>query len=559
MVRRQRAPGLECQGAARRAGCVRDGLQRGVYQFCPRRARAGFSAAEEGERYVATPGGGGGIKEANGEADLCGAIEDLSEEEKKAEAAPIVAQEVYVLMRMGRVEDAVSRSAELDVEKWALSLYLPFSLSLFLPLSLSPSLSLVQSLYIQSLYIYIQGLTPPSLADTALRLIATNNEISAISRLPSYNPHTALKAAADAASSSSSSSTARPFRFQSRSLEQNSAILDLQVGKLNAVKAAASKRASTDPTDPINGVLHAAAAVAPAGNPTGKEAQTKITKLLSASPHDIGLALTLTQLQIQRTNLTGALQTLGTLTTSLPPAQRFQPGLVGLQVALHQHLGQKAHTKSLLHAASTFWRTAASSPDPALLRAAASAQLDSTEPADLLIAGSLFADLLAANPADTLAACGLVAAYATTDPARITPQHLAALPDVERLIADIDAAALEAGGVAVQPRGKRAADDDDDDGTARPRERVKKVRRKKTKVPALLVGKTPDAERWLPVRDRSSYRPKGKKGKKAVGATQGGVVVAEAEADATKEVKKVVGPGGGGGAGKKKKKKAGKR
>jgi signal recognition particle subunit SRP72 len=34
-----------------------------------------------------------------------------------------------------------------------------------------------------------------------------------------------------------------------------------------------------------------------------------------------------------------------------------------------------------------------------------------------------------------------------------------------------------------------------------------------------------DPERWLPIKDRSSYRPKNKKGKKkAMEATQGGVV-----------------------------------
>lgn len=37
-------------------------------------------------------------------------------------------------------------------------------------------------------------------------------------------------------------------------------------------------------------------------------------------------------------------------------------------------------------------------------------------------------------------------------------------------------------------------------------------------------AKTPDPERWLPLKDRSSYRPKGKKGRqKAAEKTQGGV------------------------------------
>lgn len=36
-------------------------------------------------------------------------------------------------------------------------------------------------------------------------------------------------------------------------------------------------------------------------------------------------------------------------------------------------------------------------------------------------------------------------------------------------------------------------------------------------------GKAPDPERWLPLRDRSTYRPKGKKGRAKAALTQGGV------------------------------------
>lgn len=41
-----------------------------------------------------------------GLADLCEALEDLSEEEKKAETLPIVVQQIYVLTRQGEYEDA---------------------------------------------------------------------------------------------------------------------------------------------------------------------------------------------------------------------------------------------------------------------------------------------------------------------------------------------------------------------------------------------------------------------------------------------------------------------
>lgn len=397
--------------------------------------------------------------------------------------------------------------------------------------------------------------SPSSLTDTALKLIATNNEISAEGRLAAYNPHVALKtAAAASAGSSSSSATARPFSFQSRSLERNTAILNLEVGKLGAVKTATTKHAKTYPDDPANGVLRAAAVVA--GNLPRKEAQNKIAKLLQADPKDIGLALTLTQLQMERNNTTGALSTLATLSTALDPPQRYQPGLVGLQVALHHRQGQKGHIKHLLHHASTFWKSTAA-PNTAILRAAGSAQLESSEPQDLRDAGSLFESLLAADPGDAFANCGFVAAYATTDAARVLPRHLDALTPVDLFLNGIDVGALEAAGVA-QPSRKRAAQEEAEG--ARPKEKGKRVKRKKSRVLPEMVGKTPDPERWLPVKDRSSYRPKGKKDKrKAAGATQGGAV--EESAEVKTEVKKIVGGGGGGGPGgaaKKKKKKGGK-
>lgn len=47
--------------------------------------------------------------------DLCNALEDLSDEEKKLELTPIIAQEVCALINLGRIEDAMARSQELGV------------------------------------------------------------------------------------------------------------------------------------------------------------------------------------------------------------------------------------------------------------------------------------------------------------------------------------------------------------------------------------------------------------------------------------------------------------
>jgi signal recognition particle subunit SRP72 len=66
-----------------------------------------------------------------------------------------------------------------------------------------------------------------------------------------------------------------------------------------------------------------------------------------------------------------------------------------------------------------------------------------------------------------------------------------------------------------------------------------------------VEGKKMDPERWLPMRDRSYYRPKGRKGKKrAEGLTQGGVVENDKGTPAAQEKK--------GGADKGKNKKKGK-
>lgn len=191
-----------------------------------------------------------------------------------------------------------------------------------------------------------------SLVDTALKLIATNNEISASSRLDDYNPHISLVAAATAANSAKSS-TARPFLFQSRTLERNQAVINYEVGKLSAVKAQAARHEQTYPNDPVNGVLSAAAH---AGKVTGKEAENKVVALLVAKPKDIGLALTLVQLRMRAKNITGAIETLDKLLAVLEPEQRYQPGLVGLLVGLYEHQGRKQHMKNILSQASEFWK-----------------------------------------------------------------------------------------------------------------------------------------------------------------------------------------------------------
>lgn len=150
----------------------------------------------------------------------------------------------------------------------------------------------------------------------------------------------------------------------------------------------------------------------------------------------------------------------------------------------------------------------------------------------------------------------------------MSSEEAATLTPVARLIAGVDVDALEEAGVPLPlpstsattatPSRKRALLDDDKSKPAR--KRVRKSRLPKDYDPA----KTPDPERWLPLKDRSTYRPKGRKGRqKAAEKTQGGGVGvggekgAEAKAGGGEGVIKAAEkkPGGGQAKGRKKGKK----
>jgi signal recognition particle subunit SRP72 len=148
----------------------------------------------------------------------------------------------------------------------------------------------------------------------------------------------------------------------------------------------------------------------------------------------------------------------------------------------------------------------------------------------------------------------LVASKATIEHEEISPE-LGKMTPISNLIKGVDIAALEKAGIPQSSNAlaiaqqissrKRPAD-----GAQSKPKRLRKSRLPKDYEP----GKTPDPERWLPLRDRSNYRPKGKKkGRKdASDRTQGGVVADDigVKDTTTKNPGTVI---GGGGANKKKK------
>ena len=120
--------------------------------------------------------------------------------------------------------------------------------------------------------------------------------------------------------------------------------------------------------------------------------------------------------------------------------------------------------------------------------------------------------VLAVNPMSWFAALISLTHKVSSDLEKLTP--------TSRLVSSIDAAALEEAGIpslsipaTVIASKKRAADAESDKKDQPP---IKRKIQKSKKPKDFKENKKMDPERWLPLRDRSTYQPKGKKEKKKV-------------------------------------------
>ena len=287
--------------------------------------------------------------------------------------------------------------------------------------------------------------------------------------------------------------------------------------------------------------------------------------MLEKSPKDVGLIVTLTQMYILEGDMTSAITLLQSFFARLEASDtpvdqdvRFAPGLVSLLVSLYSRQRRKTHMKQELATAAVYWRNKSKSKDVSvsqpLLTAAGTALLQSSDESDLKEAGDIFALLRKQNTDSKIALAGYVASHAASDPTSVS-QDAGKLTPVKDLIKDVDIDALERAGIPqssnalaiaqqVNKRKRKAVGDE-----ASTKRKVRKSRLPKH----FEEGKTaaPDPERWVPLRDRSTYKPrKGKKGKRGQGEdkTQGGIVAEDVG------VKTEIGVGGGGAGGSSSKK-----
>ena len=409
-----------------------------------------------------------------------------------------------------------------------------------------------------------------SVPEPPTRVIAQNNGLASSTK--NENPFMTQRISD---SVPSLSHTEKHFEHQASILQRNRYAIDLQSQKYPGVAYSTSAIISKSPSpnlSPFVNSLSVLNAAATARGESGKASLKQILPLLEQRPNDVGLLLTIIQLYILTNNPGPAINLLESFFKRLEESNtdtdlevRFAPGLIALLVSLYRLSGRKAPIKSELGKAASYWRRKPKPSSNTLLRAAGISLLESSTPKDLEAAGEIFSSLREHDPNDRTAIAGYVASYATTDFSKVSPD-LDKLTPIARLVSGIDAAALEEAGMptlpvpaAVAASKKRAAADAEADKKEQP---VKKRKIRKSKMPKdFEEGKKMDPERWLPLRDRSSYRPKGKKGKKkAMDLTQGGVVKEEESLELAGGAGSVpVQKAAGGGGGNKNKKKKGKK
>jgi len=238
---------------------------------------------------------------------------------------------------------------------------------------------------------------------------------------------------------------------------------------------------------------------------------------------------------------------------------RFSPGLVAILIGLYKIQGRKTHIKQELAKAADFWRHK-SKASQSLLQAAGAALLSSSSSKeDCSVAGDIFSKLREQSPDNKAALAGFVASKAAEAHDDISSE-VGKLTPVTNLTEDVDVDALETAGIPHSTNALAIAQHKSSRKRPADGEQSKPKRIRKSRLPKdYEPGKTPDPERWLPLRDRSNYRPKGKKkGKKDGGdRTQGGIVADDVGVKDT--ASKGPSAAGGGGPANKKKKGKGKK
>ncbi|ODQ67210.1 hypothetical protein NADFUDRAFT_49648 [Nadsonia fulvescens var. elongata DSM 6958] len=306
--------------------------------------------------------------------------------------------------------------------------------------------------------------------------------------------------------------------FQAQSMYMNEAFLDGQSGKrvdkyFNKVH---SKSVSLVGAEVI--ALYSELSL------TGEEpTRTQIAAFVNAikkNPSSLPASLGLAQLYSSSENYDAAGKVLvefrGAVAKGSNASDAFKPGLIGLLASLFRIQGRKLAACELIKTALTHWSTEQGLSNE--VKAAALTLLDSNNEEDIQTCASLFENFYQANPDDFINIASVIAC----NPVRYAEER-SKLISIDSIIADVDIAQIIENGVYPLLKKKTVANKIDPKVAA-------KIKRRKPKYPKDYdANKKPDPERWLPLRDRSSWKPK-KKDKNNKNKTQGGNLSAAAAA-----------------------------
>lgn len=239
----------------------------------------------------------------------------------------------------------------------------------------------------------------------------------------------------------------------------------------------------------------------------------KLRKLYTQQPANIALGFALAQLYYNDNKLDSATSTLEELHKNLKPinvSQAYLPGLVGALVNLFKLQGRDTAISTLLNESLEEWSKDENSSQE-LIAIAASTLAGSDDPSVRAKAQESFTQLLKARPNDKLSIAGVLASSSNPD-----STLSAKLEPIDKLVADVNVQSINEAGVhpLLQTRKRKAATTSE---SSKVRKKARKPRLPKDYDPS----KQPDPERWMPKRDRSTYKPK-KKDKKNTKNTQGG-------------------------------------
>ena len=319
------------------------------------------------------------------------------------------------------------------------------------------------------------------------------------------------------------------FEFQEFLARKNKLALDLSCSKIEGIKRSTTKSMasiSAPSIDPAVNVASSANAAAHTHGQLGRQDLKTILSLFQKRPYEVGLVLTILQIYVLTGKNVAAIKILEEFFKRLDAVTfadyqdvRFHPGLIAIAISLYSSQGRKLNAGDELARAASYWKTREKAPS-GLLKAAGISLLEGSEPDDLKTAEEIFLLLNKQNPNDRFAQIGLTVSSSPTSSSS-QPSKTTSLTPLDQLLTGIDVATLENAGIpksdqltAAILKRKQA-----DDSSTKPN----KKRLRKSKLPKDFdPNKKPDPERWIPLRDRSTYRPKGRKGKqKQSTATQG--------------------------------------